>query len=56
MVHYGIYAAPKDPRHKHFTDPNHLAIAAHQSAWNGMKTQQAVYIITAAMLIFTIGV
>ena len=60
LVHYGwhcgIYDAPKDPRHKHFTDPNHPAIAARQSAWNEMTIQQAVHIITATMLIFAIRV
>ena len=56
MVQCGTYAAPKDPRHQHFTDPDHPAIATCQSAWNGMTTQQAIHIITAAMLIFAIGV
>ena len=51
MAHCGTYAAVKDPHYKYFTDPNHPAIAASQSAWNGMTTQQAVHIMTAAMLI-----
>ena len=56
MAHYGTYAALKDPRHKHFTDPNHPAITARQSVWNGMTTQQAVHVVAAATFIFTIGV
>ena len=56
MAHCGTYAAAKDPRHKPFTDPHHPAIATRQSVWNEMTTQQAVHVITAAMLIFAIGV
>ena len=56
MAQCGTHASPYDPYLKHFTHPNHPVIVASQSAWNGMTTQQAVYIITAAMLIFAIGV
>ena len=52
-AHRETYATAKN---KHFTDVNHPAIAARQSIWNGMTTQQAVHVITAAMLIFAIGV
>ena len=56
MAQCVTHAAPKDPRLKHFTHPNHPVIAASQSAWNRMTTQHAVHIMTAAMLIFAIGV
>ena len=56
MAHFGTYDALKDPCRKYFTDLNHSAIAAHQSSWNGMTTQQAVYVMIAAMLIYAIGV
>ena len=50
MAYCGIYATLKDPHHKHFTDPNHPAIAACQSTWNGMITQQAhLHVVTPAL-------